>query len=177
LSYPITLSTATGRESRIESIEQEINLHKQAISDEFIQLGRLLWEVHHNKLYLERGLNSFEDWLDSPDVDMSRTLGYDLIRLTNLIASGFPAHGVVEIGVSKARLLLPILENQPDDTAEWIAKAQTLSWRDLRREVRGDDDYEDARYSGRGMLTEVVKDMKNYPELWEHEVQVRVRTL
>ena len=174
---PITALSTTEREVRIEHIEHEVTRRKGVISAEFIGLGALLCEVRRDKLFLERGLNTFEDWLDSPEVDIGHSLAYDLVRLTNLIASGLPAQGIIEIGVSKARLLLPMLEEPTIDTEEWIAKAQTLSWRDLSREVRGDDNYEDARYSGRGWLRDLVTDMEKFPELWEHKVRIQVRAL
>lgn len=171
----------TPREQRALALCNIIHWRKERIANEFIGLGLDLLEMYEGKLWTELGYDNFSMLLASPEIDIATTMGYDLVRVGRLVLQGFfPIQEIGQIGLSKMRLFLPIIENPPDDKQEWeewVEKAKTLTWDDFRREVRGDDDYEDTRYSGRGMLTNVVRDMKNYPELWEHEVQVRVRTL
>ena len=172
---------ATPREQRAIGLCNIIKWRKGRIANEFVGLGLDLLEMYDQQYWNELGYDNFVVLLTSPEIDIAATLGYDLVRIGKLVLRGsFPVQEMGQIGLSKMRLFLPIIEHPPEDEqewAEWVEKAKSLTWEDFRREVRGDDNYEDARYSGRGMLTNIVTDLKKYPELWEHEVSVRVRTL
>ena len=174
-------SDSTPREQRALALCNIIKWRKQRIANEFVGLGLDLLEMYEKQYWNELGYDNFSMLLASPEIDLSSTMGYDLVRIGRLVLQGFfPVQEMGQIGLSKMRLFLPIAENPPNDKqewGEWVEKAKSLTWDDFRREVRGDDDYEAARYSGRGMLAEVVEDMRKHPELWEREVQVRVRTL
>jgi len=166
---------ATKRELRIEAIEDEIVDHKKAITRSFVEVGKLLLEVYEESLFAEKGYDSFGQWLSSPEVDFSRSVGYDLIRIAKLIEVGFlPAQGIADIGVSKIRLLLPKIAEAPDDLQEWLYKAEILTWRDLKDEVAGRDGFS---YFGRGMLSDLIAEMQERDELWDTEVTAKVSTI
>lgn len=127
---------------RLQSILADLNTAARA----FLTAGSKLQAVLDESDWQRLGRTSFREYCEL-DLQISDALAYDLVRLTKL-TTALPncIDRVVKIGVSKARLILPNIEqaheNQDaDEIDELFHEAESLSYRDLRNHLRnGDDD-------------------------------------
>jgi hypothetical protein len=105
-------------------------------------LGRLFYENKKYKLYDKMGYKSVEEYAESPEVDMSRATVYGLSEVYEryVLQLGVSEEDVAMAGVKKLRLLTGKVNKS--NVGEWVAKAQTLSYRDLQKEMRGQGDSE-----------------------------------
>ncbi len=174
---PIQLTTVkndiTPREQRATHLQNFIKWRRGKIKDEFIGMGIDLLEFYQSGLWTELQLDSFEQFLVTPEVNLSVSLGYDLVRIGALVATGFPAEKLAKIGISNLRLILPKLE-EGEDAEKWLDLAEELTWRDLDNEVHDKDTH---TYSKTGPLTILIEELHSRGEFWSGDVSLHVRTL
>lgn len=162
------------REARALWLQHDIQTRKADIEKNFIQIAKNLWEVYREQLWEPLDFNNFEEYLYSPEVDFSKSVGYGLQRLGQYLEEGLISEEwALRVGISKARTLLPKLK-EGEDIEEWMAKAEVLTNLDLQDEVAGK---EIIRYSGTGPLPALIGELKQRDEFWEGEVNMRVRTI
>lgn len=162
------------REARALFIQQDIQIRKADIEKNFIAIAKDLWEAYREQQWEPLGFGNFEEYLNSPEIDISKSLGYGLRQLGQFLEDGTVDEAwALRVGTSKVRALLPKLK-EGKDIEEWMATAEVLSNLDLQDAVAG---REIARYSGQGPLEELIKELRTKEEFWLDEVSLHVRTL
>ena len=110
----------------------------------FLRMGMALNQIEAHRLYEDLGYDTFPGYLASPDVDIGYAQARRVMRLARKLR---PTNGtapvaeiadadLVVIGVDKASLILPLVTAAPEQTAEWVSKARSLSRGDLAIVVR-----------------------------------------
>ncbi len=163
------------REARALYLQQDIQTRKMDIEKNFIQIAKNLWEVYREQLWEPLKFNNFLEYLYSPEIDLSKGVGYGLKSLGLYLEEGLITEDwAVKIGTSKVRTLLPKLK-EGENVQEWMAKAETLTNLDLQDEVAG---HEIVRYSGTGQFQALIEEIeRERPVLMESEVRMNVRTV
>ena len=111
------------------------------IEANFIQLARLLKRVRDEKLYVILNHKTFESYIADPDLAMSRSKVYRLIRAWELYVEklSIPEPVLIDVGSKRLEIIMPmvpamILNEQ--HRIDWLNKARELSRSDLENEVR-----------------------------------------
>ena len=121
----------------------ETNVHdkvielKKDIERSFIKMGGMLKLVRDNKLYLEKGCVTFEEYIAIPELALNRSTVYAIINVFEVFfekSNQSDIEGLTEIGYSKLNRISQF-KDQPDFD-EWIYKAKTLSLSDLGAEIK-----------------------------------------
>ena len=121
----------------------ETNVHdkvielKKDIERSFIKMGGMLKLVRDNKLYLEKGCVTFEEYIAMPELALNRSTVYAIINVFEVFfekSNQSDIEGLTEIGYSKLNRISQF-KDQPDFD-EWIYKAKTLSLSDLGLEIK-----------------------------------------
>jgi len=177
MSEQLTITTIkndiTPRERRATHLQNYIRWRRGRIKDEFIGMGVDLLEFYESGLWVELKLNNFEAFLSTPEINLSTSLGYDLVRIGALLAAGFPIEKFAQIGISNLRLILPKLE-AGEEIQKWLDLAEELTWRDLNDEM---NDKNTQTYTGRGMLENIITELREKNEFWEIPVKVYIQTI
>jgi len=114
---------------------------KGQVGRDFLVLGRLLKENRDKRYFKALGYDTFEDFLGSPDIAMSRSMVFDLIRAVEVFIDKLarPMDELAPIGISKlSAIAKDDKAGQPvvyQDVEEWMSKAKELSRSDLLEEV------------------------------------------
>lgn len=155
-------------------LQHDIQARKVDIESNFIQIAKNLWEVYRDQLWEPLDFNNFQEYLSSPEIDMSKSVGYGLQQLGLYLEEGLISEEwAMKVGTSKVRTLLPKLK-EGVDVEEWMAKAEILTNLDLQDEVAGK---EIIRYSGTGPLMSLIEELHERPAFWKGEVHLRVKTI
>ena len=126
-----------------ELTETKTNIHdkvielKKDIERSFIKMGGMLKLVRDNKLYLEKGCVTFEEYIAIPELALNRSTVYAIINVFETFfekSNQSDIEGLTEIGYSKLNRISQF-KDQPDFD-EWIYKAKTLSLSDLGLEIK-----------------------------------------
>ena len=119
----------------------ETNVHdkvielKKDIERSFIKMGGMLKLVRDNKLYLEKGCVTFEEYIAIPELALNRSTVYAIINVFEVFfEKSNQSDDLIEIGYSKLNRISQF-KNKPDFD-EWIYKAKTLSLSDLGLEIK-----------------------------------------
>ena len=162
------------REARALYLQQDIQKRKADIEKNFIQIAKNLWEVYKDQLWEPLKFDNFEEYLFSPEIDLSKGVGYGLKSLGLYLEEGLiDEDWAMKVGTSKVRTLLPKLK-EGEDIEEWMAKAEALTNLDLQDEVAGKDIL---RYSGTGPLMILIEELHEKSAFWSGEVRMNVRTV
>lgn len=162
------------REARATFLQQDIQNRKSDIERNLIQICYDLWEIYKTQLWTELGFDSFEQLLCSPEIDLSRSMGYSYKEVGRLLEEGvFTEAQAMEIGPSKLKALLPAIRENPNNIEELLDKASELNYLDLVDEVSGREVY---YYKGHGPLSELIQELKRRPEFWEGDVSLNAKT-
>jgi site-specific DNA-methyltransferase (adenine-specific) len=121
----------------LENHQQILGLKKD-ISKDFILLGKYLKENRDDKYFKELGYQTFEDYIESRDIELKRASVYELIRVYEKFIGElkYSTEELLEIDYSKLRLITPVLDVYAHRHKEWIAKAKNLSFRGLKEEIK-----------------------------------------
>ena len=163
------------REARALFLQQDIQSRLTDIEKNFIEIASDLWEVYRDQLWEPLKFNNFEEYLYSPEVDLSKAVGFGLKTLGMYREQGLLTdEWLLRVGTSKARTLLPKLK-EGVDIEEWKASAEMLTNLDLMDKVAG---HEIIRYSGTGPLLALIEEIRcEKPVLLDSEVKMNVRTI
>jgi len=107
---------------------------KRCACANLIQLGVILAEVQTRELYKEQH-ETFEEFLGSPEVSISRSSAYKAIAICEFIARNkLQVDEISEIDPDKIYRIIEVAEKNGINT--WLDKARLLSRSDLSEEVR-----------------------------------------
>ena len=167
--------TCALREAEALWLQEDIQIHKADIKKNIVSVAKDLWRIYKNQYWVELGFKNFEEFLYSPDIDLSKSEGYGLKNIGGGIEQGLlDEDWVLRVGPSKAMTLLPKLR-EGENIAEWKAKAEELSTLDLMDEVSGK---EIIRYSGAGPFQDLIEEIgRERPVLLQSVVKMHVRTI
>ena len=101
----------------------------------FLHLGYLLKINRDNKLYKLLDYSTFEEYLGSPEISITRSWAYGLIGIYELYIEKLQREEeeLRDAKVAKLLTIKSVVESNPD---EWIGKAIALSRSDLKKEVQ-----------------------------------------
>jgi len=128
-------------------LENEIRATKGGVEEHFYHLALLLDRFEREKHYLARGYERMKDWCESPEIELSWRVVHDLLRIIRELIPALETQGlsteeahrlVREVGISKARAILPLIrvaEARPQLPA-LVEQAVSLRWRDVVAEVK-----------------------------------------
>ena len=147
---------------------------REEIEKRFVRISRSLWAVYSQAYWDELGYDNFEQLLKSPGIDIAVSVGYSLKTIGQLLEQGtITEQQAVEIGPSKLRALLPAIKENPENINELLDKATELNYLDLVDEVSGK---EVAYYRGKGLLTDLIQELKKREEFWVGEITLSAKT-
>lgn len=114
--------------------EQRIKLTLHTLRSSWIVLAEQLWHFLEQRQWRALGYERQEEWLASPDVELSARMVLHLRELWRelVVERGIDPRQLEGIGWSKARDVLPAVRRGFVDVEEALEDARALSRRDLR---------------------------------------------
>ena len=105
---------------------------KADIERNFIKLGAYLKLMHDEALYVHEDCLTWTEYLDMPEVDLSRSQAFKLIQVYSRWCERYK-HNPDELrGVSIEKLYIASSQANETNHEEWLEKAKTLSRADLK---------------------------------------------
>lgn len=133
----MTIQQATVIEAA-EYLERVIAACRQQGDAAFLELGAYLADAEDIEAWRHRGYDTMASWWADPEVNVQRTTGYRLIRVTRRIVrnDAIPAlerhrQRLAEIGIAKLDRIGERIALCPDEAVLWLRRAETLSESDL----------------------------------------------
>lgn len=125
----------------IKAHEEAWELHQRIVGlrnhaeRTFIEIGEALYHFDANSYWRELGYGSFEEYIASPEVDLSRRVAYRLkgIYADFVLALNVPPEALLEAGNTKLDLVRS--HANCENVEELVNMAATLSRTDLRQEL------------------------------------------
>ena len=110
---------------------------KEALQENFLKLGAYLQLMHDEAYYIVLDYATWQDYLDTPEIDLSRSQAYKLMAVYHrwIEQYNYSPEQIKEISIEK----LYIASSQANESnhGEWLEKARTLSRADLKAETPG----------------------------------------
>jgi hypothetical protein len=102
----------------------------------FLELGQELYEFVQCRDFKALGMDTFEEWIAQPDVNISRTLAYRLMGIyeTFVLQYEVPLAGLLEAGTTKLDKIRPQVVDKMS-ALKWVNTASALSKSDLDLEL------------------------------------------
>lgn len=122
----------------LDKLNQAIITCLQDIRTKWVELAALLYMFHHGKGWFIAGYDTLEEWLASPDVEISRRMFFLLTESYRELAIDrrVPVSELHGIDMTKVQAVLPAIRRGQVDWAEAVADARVLSRRDLREKYK-----------------------------------------
>lgn len=113
---------------------------KSRIGGDLLRLASLLVLSHKNKYYKTLGYNTWESYLGTPELSMSRFFAFKLMRVYEIWVEKFGINpSLLDIDIEK--LYLSSLMANQDNYEEVLEQARVLSRSDVQR-LRSGKEYE-----------------------------------
>lgn len=127
-------------------LDREVVAGCRAIRQAWILLASYLHEMQDGRLYRLLDCDSFERWLATPEISLSRSHAYALIGAYSefVIEWGLQPEVVGAVEVTKLAETLPAIRAGEVTADEALADAESLSRSDLREKYRHDTGQLDA---------------------------------
>ncbi len=118
--------------------QQRIIELRNGIDNNFFLIARELWEINHFKFYKDYGYDTFDDFIDQPELKTERAWAYVLMREFELyiIDLQIPTRRLLDVGISKLNDIAPYINAQNVD--EMLTDAEHLSRKDLKIKLKGE---------------------------------------
>lgn len=140
---PLTMDESVAVRSRIATV-------KEAIDKSYLEMGKLLYQTMHRKLYLDWGYDSFRAYCDGELRFKERKAKYlASIWKTVKVNLGLPDEKVEGIEWTKLQEATKVMDE--DNAAELLDEIRTMSHQDTInrvREIKAEKDREDRIQSG-----------------------------
>jgi hypothetical protein len=109
--------------------------YKDGVNKNLWALAKVLKEIRDEKLYRMLDCGSFNEFVAQPEIGMSRSAVYALIKRYEIYAYhlNVPENRLLNIDSSKLDIIAPVVKGDPE---KWLASAEALSQSDLINEVR-----------------------------------------
>jgi len=118
-----------------EEIKQIRNQAEKVVQMCTFELGQRLKEMRDNKLYSQLGFQSFIAYLNDPELQFSQATAYNAIAIYEKyqLKLAIPDGEILGISVRRLIELLPVINSE--NVTDWLSKAKTLSYVDLKKEL------------------------------------------
>lgn len=125
------------RADRALEIEGKVKEGIQAARTVWVALAAFLSEFHEQKLWIDRGHDTFDSWLADPEVDLGRSMAYALIQnyrffSTYEIYADLDLQDLANYEPTKLQVVIPALKSGAVDIEAALADVETLSRSDLK---------------------------------------------
>jgi len=109
--------------------------YKGGVNKNLWELAKVMKEIRDSKLYLLLDCSTFNEFIAQPEIGMSRSAVYALIKRYEIYSLhlNVPENRLLNIDNSKLDIIAPVVRNAPE---EWLSKAEQLSQSDLINETR-----------------------------------------
>lgn len=103
------------------------------------RLAGQLYDFQHRRLWEALGFLTYEEWLASPDIDLSRREVYSLVEAWRelVVQRGVAPKELEQLQVSKVRAVLPAVRQGRAELGEALADVRVLSKADLIEKYEG----------------------------------------
>lgn len=91
------------------------------------------------KYYKTLGYETFEEYLGTPEISLSRGYVYKLIKNYELWVQKYNVSPAKLQGIDTEKLYLVGIVSNKNDYEEWLEKAKVLSRSDIRGLIKGED--------------------------------------
>ena len=112
---------------------------KADIERNFIKLGAYLKLMHDEALYVMEDCLTWTEYLDMPEVDLSRSQAFKLMAVYDRWVLKYGHDPEELVGTSLEKLYIASSQANEDNEDEWLEKAKQLSRADLKAETRGSE--------------------------------------
>lgn len=112
---------------------------KQSITKDFWNLAIMLKINRDRKYYRTLGYETFEEYLGTPEISLSRAYTYKLIKNYELWVQKYRVSPAKLQGIDSEKLYLVGVVATKEDYEEWLEKAKVLSRSDIRSLIKGED--------------------------------------
>jgi hypothetical protein len=136
--------------------EKKLQKDKSMMLSLFLSIGQSLKKIRDNRWYKALGYDTFEDWSESPDIDIDRSSSYRYIKLFEVFvdSGAFELSEVEDKSISKLEILIPYVHPKHKDWNDRkveLLELLSLSRKDLTKALneRGDSRYAVAPSSNR----------------------------
>jgi hypothetical protein len=136
---PLTPEQAAYEDAKVN--QGRIIAFRSSITNSFVEMARLFAENRDKKYYKVLGCDTFEEWLGTPEISISRAYAYGLMKVHDIYITKYGMQpDEINVDISKL-LMLNKLENKgllasKEQAEEWVNKADKLSFSDLKIEVQ-----------------------------------------
>jgi len=122
------------RADRALEIEGKVKEGIQAARTVWVALAAFLSDFHEEKLWTDRGHDSFDSWLADPEVDLGRSMAYALIQNYRffLKEGGLDSVVLAQYEPTKLQQVIPALKAGDADLDDALADVEALSRSDLK---------------------------------------------
>jgi hypothetical protein len=123
--------------SRPQEVLNQINILKNNMFSNIIDMAELLSEVRRNKYNLEYGYSSFKDWIDNSGLDLSERSAYYLINVYDRsLELGIDKERLKRTKISKLKEIFSLKNATPAELRKLVDKSEDLSLKQIQDEVR-----------------------------------------
>ena len=112
---------------------------KQSITKDFWNLAIMLKINRDRKYYRTLGYETFEEYLGTPEISLSRSYTYKLIRNYELWVQKYRVSPAKLNEIDSEKLYLAGMVATKEDYEEWLEKAKVLSRSDIRGLIKGEE--------------------------------------
>jgi len=112
---------------------------KQSITKDFWNLAIMLKINRDRKYYNTLGYTTFEEYLGTPEISLSRGYVFKLIKNYELWVQKYNVSPAKLEGIDSEKLYLASIKATKDNYEEWLEKAKTLSRSDIRGLIKGEE--------------------------------------
>lgn len=122
-------------------LEEKIVTDIRTLRTNWVRLAQDLYEWNESKAWAALDYSSLEEWLASPDIELSRSQYFRLVENYRefVITRGVTPELLGTVDFTKVREVLPAIRRGHVDPAEAIADAQALTRSDLEEKYRHRD--------------------------------------
>jgi hypothetical protein len=144
--WPTDAAPDAAAHADAEKVHGQVQRYKRAHDQSLFLLGQWLRVMHDQHLYEQLGYPTWVSYLAAPDVGISKTNAQRYMDVARVYLETVHADGAVvvsgaavsRIGLMKADIIAPLVQQQPERADEWVARAETLTVPDLRLAVRAE---------------------------------------
>lgn len=125
---------------RVSKLHRSIAEGKRRIESDFWALAGDLYEFSEERGWEVLGLDSQNEWLASPEIELQRSQFHLLVGTYRklVVERGVEPEQLEGVSPSKVAVALPAVEDGKLDVEEAIAQAKTLTRKDIIAEHRSD---------------------------------------
>lgn len=134
--------------SKKSKVQKAFRLHQEliqlgrSVQKAFILIGKNLYEIQENNLFKhlgDGGYETFNMYLASPELELSRRQAFYLIKVYRIYCKNFGASLEQMEGakLSALKVTLPVVTQE--NYEEWLEKTKVLSLSDVRAEVKREE--------------------------------------